>query len=230
MHAGFLHRLRTGRPLVTLKLATTLDGRIATRTGESQWITGPGARRAAHGLRGQHDAALVGAGTVQSDDPDLTCRISGLRRNPDVRIVVDTGLRTRLCARVVVSARESPTWILHGPAADPARVAGFRKAGVRLVAVPAVEAGIDLAAALKALGSEGLTSVLVEGGAQIAGALLREGLVDRLAWFHAPAVIGGDGLAAAAGFGLDRLDAAPRFVRTGQRALGADLLTLYRKE
>ena len=224
---GFLTRVALGRPAVTLKLASTLDGRIATRTGESRWITGPAARRAAHALRGEHDAVLAGVGTVQSDDPELTCRIAGFRRGPDLRVVVDTQLRTRLEARVVASAREVPTWVLHGPGADPGRVAAFRDAGVTLMGVPMGGAGIDLAAALLELGRAGLTRVLVEGGAMIAASLLRAGLVDRLAWFHAPSVMGGDGLPAAAAFGTAALETMPRFARTGQHALGDDMLTLY---
>ena len=227
VHAGFLHRLATGRPLVTLKLATTLDGKIATRTGESQWITGPAARRAAHALRAQHDAVMVGAGTVASDDPDLTCRINGMRRSPDIRIVADTQLRTIPSAQLIGSARQSPTWLLHGPGADAGRAAILRETGATLIEVPTGVGGIDLAEALAALGRAGLTLLLVEGGAQIAGELLRAGLVDRLAWFHAPGVIGGDGLSAAAAFGLSNLADMPRFARTGQRTLGSDLLTTY---
>ena len=227
VHAGFLHRVQTGRPLVTLKLATTLDGKIGTRSGESQWITGIAARRHAHALRAQHDAVMVGVGTVLSDDPELTCRINGFRRGPDLRIVADSHLRTPLMSRVVASAREIPTWLLHAPDADPVRLAAFRETGVTLLAVPIAEPGIDLATALARLGEAGLTSVLVEGGAQLASALLRAGLVDRIAWYHAPSVMGGDGLPAAAAFGLQHLDAMPRFERIGLRTLGRDLLSLY---
>jgi diaminohydroxyphosphoribosylaminopyrimidine deaminase/5-amino-6-(5-phosphoribosylamino)uracil reductase len=173
---------------------------------------------------------MVGAGTVQVDNPELTCRIPGLRRNRDLRIVADTHLRTRLLSRVVASAAETPTWFLYAAGADPDRAAAFREAGARLITVKQGEPGIDLPAALAALGEAGLTLLLVEGGAQLAGALLRAGLVDRLAWFHAPSVMGGDGLPAAAAFGITALDAMPRFVRTEQRALGEDLLTLYDRE
>ncbi|MDT7951459.1 MAG: bifunctional diaminohydroxyphosphoribosylaminopyrimidine deaminase/5-amino-6-(5-phosphoribosylamino)uracil reductase RibD [Acetobacteraceae bacterium] len=227
--AGFLTRVALGRPAVTLKLASTLDGRIATRMGESQWITGLPARRAAHALRGEHDAVLAGAGTVLSDDPELTCRLPGFRRGSDLRIVVDTHLRTRLMSRVIASAREVPTWFLHGPGADRDRVAAFREAGATLISVPAAEPGIDLAAALTRLGREGLTRVLVEGGAKIAASLLRAGLVDRLAWFHAPSVMGGDGLPAAASFGTAALETMPRFRRTEQRQVGDDTLTLFER-
>jgi diaminohydroxyphosphoribosylaminopyrimidine deaminase/5-amino-6-(5-phosphoribosylamino)uracil reductase len=132
-------------------------------------------------------------------------------------------------SRVIASAREVPTWFLHGPGADTARAAGFRAAGARLIEVKMGEPGIDLYAALAALGEAGLTRLLVEGGAQLAAAMLRADLVDELAWFHAPSVIGGDGLPAAAAFGVQALDAMPRFLRTEQRTLGADLLTRYER-
>ena len=231
LQAGFLARVGSGRPMVTLKLASTLDGRIATRTGESRWITGPEARRAAHALRGQHDAVLVGVGTVQADDPDLTCRIPGYRKTPDLRIVVDSRLRTRLVARVISTAAAVPTWFLHRPDADPNRITALNEAGVRLIEIAGADHGVDLAAGLQALGAAGLTRVLVEGGAQIAAALLRAGLVDRIAWFHAPAVMGGDGWPAAQAFGTTALDGMPRFVCVDSRPMGDDMLTeLHRCE
>ena len=228
VHAGFLSRVRRGRPLLTLKLATTLDGRIATRTGESQWITGTAARRAAHAMRGEHDAVLVGAGTVASDNPDLTCRIPGFSPRSLLRVVADSHLRTALTARVVMTAAAAPTAVLHRDGADPARLQAFRTAGVTLHAVPAASPGVDLAAGLQVLGSMGVTRLLAEGGARIAAALLRLGLVDRIAWFHAPAVMGGDGLPAAAGFGADLLAALPRFHRVRATPIGEDMLTELR--
>ncbi len=227
LQAGFLTRVGLGRPMVTLKLASTLDGRIATRTGESQWITGPAARRAAHALRGQHDAVLAGVGTVQADNPELTCRIPGYRRTPDLRIVVDSHLRAGLTARVVSTAATVPTWFLHRSGADADRMLALNEAGVRLIEVAGAEHGIDLAAGMQALGAAGLTRVLVEGGAQIAGALLRARLVDRVAWFHAPSVMGGDGWPAAQAFGTTALDGMPRFQRVGSREVGDDMLTEF---
>ena len=228
VHAGFLSRVLHGRPLTTLKLATTLDGRIATRTGESQWITGAEARRAAHILRGEHDAVLVGAGTVAADNPDLTCRIPGYAPRPALRVVADSHLRTRLTARIVATAAAIPTAILHRDGADPARLEAFRDAGVTLHAVPASPVGVDLAAGLAALGEAGVTRLLVEGGARIAAAMLRLGLVDRIAWFHAPTVMGGDGLPAAQAFGAETLAAMPRFHRVRSRSVGEDMLTELR--
>ena len=229
LQAGFLTRVRLGRPSVTLKLASTLDGRIATRTGESQWITGPEARRAAHALRGQHDAVLAGVGTVLADDPELTCRILGYRKNPDLRVVVDSRLRTPTTARVVATAATVPTWFLHRADADAGRAKALREAGAQLIEVAGAEGGVDLAAGMQALGAAGLTRVLVEGGAQVAGGLLRAGLVDRIAWFHAPGVMGGDGWPAAQAFGTAALREMPRFRRMDSRPVGDDMLTEFDK-
>ena len=227
LQAGFLTRVGFGRPMVTLKLASTLDGRIATRTGESQWITGPEARRAAHALRGQHDAVLAGVGTVLADNPELTCRIPGYRKNPDLRIVVDSRLRTPPVARVVATAAAVPTWFLHRVDADAERARTLQEAGARLIEIAGAEQGVDLAAGMQALGAAGLTRVLVEGGAQVAGGLLRAGLVDHIAWFHAPGVMGGDGWPAAQAFGTAALSDMPRFRRVDARPVGDDMLTEF---
>jgi len=225
--AGFGQRVTAGRPLVTLKLASTLDGRIATHGGESRWITGPAARRAAHALRGRHDAIMVGVGTVLADDPDLTCRLPGFRPTPIVRVVADSHLRMPLTARLAATARETPTWALIRHGTDRLRRAAFADLGIRLLEVPGAEAGVDIGGALNALGAAGITRLLVEGGAQIAAALLRAGLVDRIAWFHAPAVMGGDGWPAVQAFGTGLLAAMPRFVRRSAAPLGTDMLSEF---
>ncbi|MCK8783849.1 bifunctional diaminohydroxyphosphoribosylaminopyrimidine deaminase/5-amino-6-(5-phosphoribosylamino)uracil reductase RibD [Roseomonas sp. NAR14] len=235
VNAGFSRRIRQGRPVVTLKLATTLDGRIATATGESRWITGPAARRMAHALRARHDAILVGSGTVLADDPDLTCRLPGMARVPIARVVADARLRTPLSARLVTGARAAPTWIAtvqgrHKPAA----LAPYLEAGVEILAVPAGEeaasVGIDLDGLLAALAQRGVTRVMAEGGAGIAAGLLRAGLVDRLAWFHAPGVMGGDGLPAAYALPVTGLAGMPRFHRIAASAAGADWYTEFERE
>ena len=228
--AGFFSVVDSGRPLVTLKLASTLDGRIATRGGESKWITGEPARRMAHALRGRHDAVLVGVGTVLTDDPDLRCRIEGFRPTPVVRVVADSRLRLRLVCRLVATAREAPTWVLARDDADAARRAALAGAGVEVVGVPGAAVGIDLEAGLRALAARSITRLLVEGGGQIAASLLRADLVDRLAWFHAPAVMGGDGWAAAQAFGVAALAQMPRFVPVDGMRLGEDWLTLLTRD
>jgi diaminohydroxyphosphoribosylaminopyrimidine deaminase / 5-amino-6-(5-phosphoribosylamino)uracil reductase len=220
-------RITAGRPLVTLKLATTLDGKIATHAGESQWITGPDARRTGHAFRARHDAVLVGVGTVMADNPDLTCRIPGYERRPAVRVVADSHLRTPLTARLVTTATQVPTWMLIRHGTDSARRKAFTEAGVTLIEVPPAAAGVDLVAAMQALGKAGITRLMVEGGGQIAAALLRDDLVDRLAWFHAPAIMGGDGWPAVQAFGRDRLADMPRFVRSRVSLAGPDLLTEF---
>jgi diaminohydroxyphosphoribosylaminopyrimidine deaminase/5-amino-6-(5-phosphoribosylamino)uracil reductase len=227
--AGFLSRVRHGRPLVTLKLATTLDGRIATAGGESRWITGAPARRAAHALRAEHDAILVGVGTVLADDPRLTCRLSGARRRPLVRVVADGNLRMPLTATLLATAAEAPVWVLTRPGCDPDRARGFERLGAALLPCAPGPVGVDVTGALRILGARGITRLLVEGGAQIAASLLREGLVDRLAWFHAPCVMGGDGYDAVRAFGVTRLDHMPGFRRAGSVKLGADMLTTFER-
>lgn len=227
--AGFVLRVTQDRPLVTLKLATTLDGKIATSGGESQWITGPEARHMAHVLRGRHDAVLAGVGTVVADNPELTCRIDGFRPTPAVRVILDSHLRTPLTSKLAQTASDVPLWLLVRDGADPARQEAFAGIGAKVIDVAAGAAGIDLADALAALAQTGLTRVLVEGGGQVAASFVRAGLVDRIAWFHAPAVMGGDGWPAVQGFGMEKLAELPRFVRSRIIALGSDMLTEYKR-
>jgi diaminohydroxyphosphoribosylaminopyrimidine deaminase / 5-amino-6-(5-phosphoribosylamino)uracil reductase len=229
INAGFLTRLALGRPLVTLKLATSLDGRIATANAESQWITGPPARERGHALRAAHDAIMVGTGTVLADDPRLTCRLPGLGHRSPVRVVLDRHLRIPLSAGVIANARQTPTWILTLRSADAARRAALLAAGVILIDVDPDASGlINLIAAMAALGERGVTRLLVEGGARLAAALLHARLVDRLAWVHAPLLIGGDGTSAVAALSLDRLADAPGFERLSVARLGDDVLTTFR--
>jgi diaminohydroxyphosphoribosylaminopyrimidine deaminase / 5-amino-6-(5-phosphoribosylamino)uracil reductase len=228
INAGFFSRVQRGRPLVTLKLATSLDGRIAMPSGESRWISGPPARAQAHLLRARHDAVMVGIGTVLADDPQLTCRLGGLAVRSPVRVVVDPQLRIPPAARIVAEARAVPTWLLTSPSAEPARREALSQSGAELIDVDAGADGLDLAAALAALGARGITRLLVEGGARLAAALLKVRLVDRLAWFHAPLLIGGDGVPAVAGLGIAALGDAPRFDRVSTDPIGADLLTMFR--
>ncbi|HEV2300560.1 MAG TPA: RibD family protein, partial [Stellaceae bacterium] len=218
-----------GRPLVTLKLATSLDGRIATSTGQSRWITGPAARERTHLLRAMHDAVLVGTGTALADDPELTCRLPGFGARSPVRIVIDRQLRLPAAVRVFSRARQTPTWVATLSASDPARRAGLAGQGVKVLEISPDGAGIDLAALLQSLGREGLTRLLVEGGGRLAAALLRAGLVDRLVWIHAPLLIGDDGLPAVAALGLGDLAAAPRFSLLSSETVGGDLVDTYRR-
>ena len=229
VNAGFLSRLRLGRPLVTFKLATSLDGRIAVATGESQWITGPPARDRAHALRASHDAIMVGTGTVVADDPQLTCRLPGLGHRSPVRVVIDRHLRISPASRIIADAPRVPTWVLTLRSADLGRRAMFLANRVTLIDVDDDSEGqIDLAAALGALGERGITRLLVEGGARLAAAFFRARLIDRLVWVHAPLVIGGDGIPAIAGFGLAALADGRAFERLSTETIGDDVLTTFR--
>lgn len=228
-NAGFFQRLGTGRPLVTLKLATSLDGRIATASGESRWITGSAARDRAHALRAAHDAILVGTDTVAADDPQLTCRLPGLGGRSPVRVVLDRRLRLPLAARVFAEASTVPTWVLTLGSSSPERWRALRERGVEIVAAePDGDGRIDLEKALLALGGRGLTRVLVEGGGRLAASLWRGGLVDRVVWMHAPLALGGDGVAAVAALGLDRLADAPRLELASIQTAGGDIVETYR--
>jgi diaminohydroxyphosphoribosylaminopyrimidine deaminase/5-amino-6-(5-phosphoribosylamino)uracil reductase len=213
--------------MVTLKLASTLDGRIATHAGESQWITGSPARRRAHAMRGRHDAVMVGVGTVLADNPELTCRIPGFRPTPVVRIVADSHLRTPLTSRLLATAGDIPTWFLLREGTNLAREEAFANIGAKLIKIPGSPAGVDLTAAMTALGTAGLTRVLVEGGGQLAAALLRADLVDHIAWFHAPSVMGGDGWPAVQAFGTETLAHMPRFRRDCITVIGDDMLSEF---
>jgi diaminohydroxyphosphoribosylaminopyrimidine deaminase / 5-amino-6-(5-phosphoribosylamino)uracil reductase len=230
INAGFFARVKHGRPLVTLKLAASLDGRIATASGESRWITGPVARERAHLLRATHDAVLVGTGTALADDPQLTCRLPGLESRSPVRIVIDRRLRLPATLRLFAEADQAPTWVATLTSASPARQAALVKAGVKIVAVePDAAGGIDLGDLLRKLGGEGLTRLLVEGGGQLAAALLRANLVDRLVWMRAPVAIGGDGLPAVASLDLAALAGAPRFTLLSSDTAGGDVIETYRR-
>lgn len=228
LQRGFLNRVRLGRPMVTLKLATSLDGRIATASGESKWITGADARRQVHLMRARHDAVMVGAGTVRADDPMLTVRDMGVSRQP-VRVVVTRDLNIPLGA-LAASARKVPLWLIHGPDAPADARAAWQAAGAVLTECAADAQGLVPAAVLAALGQAGLTRVFCEGGGQLAAALLRAGLVDELAIFSAGLALGADGRPAVGAMGLVHLADARRFSLQAQQQVGPDVLSLWSRD
>jgi diaminohydroxyphosphoribosylaminopyrimidine deaminase/5-amino-6-(5-phosphoribosylamino)uracil reductase len=228
LNAGFLKRVIKGQPLVVLKLATSLDGRIATHSGDSQWITGPLARRRAHLLRARADAILVGSGTAVADNPRLDVRLRGLEGRRPLRVVVDGRLRLPLTHDLVARAAEWPTLLVTHEGNQAERLRAYRDCGVEVVQVAAdVDGHVSLGATLTHLGERGITRLLVEGGGHLAASLLRGGLVDRLAWFQAPVIIGGDGVPAVSGFGVDRLEDAPRFLEILMAQLGRDRIDIF---
>ena len=222
--APYLRMREAGRPVVTLKLAATLDGRIATRTGESQWITGADARRRVHLLRAQSDAILTGIGTVLADDPALDVRLPGMADASPAPIIADRALRTPHAARIL---RRGDALILGDTAAHPARAEALREAGATVVqAAP----DANTAALLALAAAHGHASVFCEGGATLAASLVREGRVDRLVWFAAGVVLGADARGALDALGIERLADAPRFRHVSNEKVGADIMSVWDRE
>ena len=214
---------RTGRPFVSLKLAMSLDGRIATRSGESRWITGPAARRRAHELRRRHAAVLVGVNTVLADDPELTVReVPG--PNP-MRVVLDSRGKTPPTARVL--EEDGGVLIATTDAMSPEAEEALRGRGAEVRRFPAREGRVDPEAVLRWLGKRGIDSVLVEGGGEVAWSFLSRGLVNVVYFFYGPVVIGGRGAVPAfGGEGFSALGKAPRFKIRRVERLGDDLLVV----
>ena len=221
LHAGFLTVARLGRPLVTLKLAATLDARIATRRGESRWITGAAARRDVHRLRSEHDAIMVGAGTVIADDPRLTARIRG-GRDP-LRVIIDGRLRVPLGARVLTKKAATGTLLVTTMAAGR-KLESLRRRGVSIWTLPGRHGVVSVRAVLRRLAEQGISSVLLEGGAMLAAAALRERVVDRCLFFFAPKLVGGDGRPMVGPLGVSAMDEAYALDVREVSRLGADLL------
>lgn len=210
--------------MITLKLATSLDGRIATASGESRWITGPEAREAVHRLRAEHDAVIVGIETALADDPELTVRTSGYNGPQPARVVLDTRQRLASECRLVTTARDIPTYVVTVTPPE----SRLTDAGVRVVQVEALsEDRADLKAVVPRLAAEGLADLFVEGGGQVAASFLRCDLVDRLEWFRAPVVIGGEGRPAIGALALQALANAPRFRRIETNGVGDDVWERY---
>jgi diaminohydroxyphosphoribosylaminopyrimidine deaminase/5-amino-6-(5-phosphoribosylamino)uracil reductase len=211
---------------VTLKLATSLDGRIATGSGESRWITGESARQAVHRLRAEHEGVVIGIDTALADDPELTVRLPGYNGPQPARVVLDSRQRLTTDCRLAATAREIPTYVI---ATEPP-AAHLVEAGVHVLTVPAVGDGRpELKEVVEALKAQGIGSLFVEGGGQVAASFLRCELVDRLEWFRAPMVIGGEGRPAVGALALAALSAAPRFRRIQAQPLGEDLWERYER-
>ncbi|MEO2166845.1 MAG: bifunctional diaminohydroxyphosphoribosylaminopyrimidine deaminase/5-amino-6-(5-phosphoribosylamino)uracil reductase RibD [bacterium] len=221
MIAYFRRHITTGQPFVRLKLATSLDGKLAARGGASRWITGPEARRQGHRWRNEMDAVLVGIGTVLADDPSLNCRIA--RGRDPVRIIVDSRLRTPPDARIF-SVGRGPVLIVTTRTAPALRARHLEAAGAEVLRVARRGDRVDLGSLLRHLGNRGLLSVLVEGGAAIAAEFLRGGHVDELACFQAPLIIGGDGKAMIDGFGISNPAEAVWLEDHRVEQVGRDLL------
>ncbi|HUI28487.1 MAG TPA: bifunctional diaminohydroxyphosphoribosylaminopyrimidine deaminase/5-amino-6-(5-phosphoribosylamino)uracil reductase RibD [Candidatus Kryptonia bacterium] len=219
--AAFRKHVASGLPLVTVKLAASLDGRIATRTGASKWITGERARAVVQQLRNEHDAVLVGIETIVRDDPALTCRMRG-GRDP-LRVVLDSRLRIPLRARVLTNEMAAGT-VVATALRGGAKAGRLRRRGAQLVCVPRNADGLSLRHVLQWLGRRGLMSVLVEGGAAVVSSALRARLVDRMVLFYAPKLIGGDGRAMIDALGVAAMNDVVALDGMRVRRVGEDLI------
>ena len=218
----FFHYIRTKRPYVVMKYAMTLDGKIATRTGASRWITGEEARQQVHRDRHRYAAIMAGVGTVLTDDPLLTCRMEG-GRNP-VRVICDTHLRTPLDSQLVRSARKVPTILAVGEAA-PAQATPYRDAGCQVWTLPERDGHVDLSVLMERLGATEIDSVLLEGGGTLNWAALESGIVQRVQAYIAPKLFGGkDAKSPVAGLGVELPAQAVKLKNTTVTQIGEDFL------
>lgn len=225
LNEAFVKYITTRRPFVTLKSAITLDGKIATRTGASQWITGELARQEGHRLRHAADAILVGIGTVLQDDPQLTTRLPDQQGVNPLRVIVDSTLRVPLQAQVTDVASDRRTLIVTTARAPMAHSEALRTRGVEVVCLPAYDDGrVDLEALCRYLGERGVASVLVEGGATLSATLLRRRLIDKVLLFVAPKIIGGDGISVVGPCGVETMEQVIQLRDVVSQRLGNDVL------
>jgi diaminohydroxyphosphoribosylaminopyrimidine deaminase / 5-amino-6-(5-phosphoribosylamino)uracil reductase len=225
LNESFFKYARTKIPFVVLKMAATLDGRIATRTGDARWVTGPEARARVHALRHAMDAIMVGVGTVKVDDPELTTRLEAGHGVDATRIILDTHLRMPDTARMLQQASVAETWVVCGPAAAPDNRKRLADQGAVIVEAGLADGRIDLAALMRILGARGITSLLIEGGAQVASAALNAGILDKVFFFYAPKILGGDdGIPMCSGPGPEKMRESLPLHRVEVERVGADVL------
>jgi diaminohydroxyphosphoribosylaminopyrimidine deaminase/5-amino-6-(5-phosphoribosylamino)uracil reductase len=192
LNEGFITWVTTGKPFVIVKCAATLDGRIATRTGDSRWVTGPASRRFVHRIRHGVDGIMVGVDTVKQDDPSLTTRLEGQAGSDPTRIILDTHLSVPLSAKLLHQESNADTWVICGPDAPAKRRSALEGIGATVVAAPLREGRIDLGALMRKLGESSITSLLIEGGGTVIGSAFAQGVADKICFFYAPKILGGD--------------------------------------
>ena len=225
LNEAFVKHVTTRRPFVTSKSAITLDGKIATRSGASRWITGEAARAAGHQLRHTNDAILVGIGTVLQDDPQLTTRLPGQRGANPLRIVVDSTLRLAPMAQVADAAQDRRTLIATTDQATDAKVRALQERDVEVIRLPACGDGrVNLDALCTVLGERGVASLLVEGGAVLTAALLKQRLIDKMVFFVAPKIIGGDGISVFGPCGVNTMEQSLSLRDLTSRQIGGDVM------
>ncbi|AEB08446.1 riboflavin biosynthesis protein RibD [Desulfobacca acetoxidans DSM 11109] len=225
LNEAFFKAMTIGQPFVIAKAAASLDGKIATRTNDSQWITGAPARTWVHRLRHQVDAILVGVGTVMADDPQLTTRLPRGQGKDPIRLVLDSRLRLPLNAKVLTQISAAPTWMVCTPSAPSEKITAIQELGAEVIITPAIENRVELRTLLKILGERRIQSLLVEGGAEVQGAFFDAGLVDKFHLFLAPKFIGGrQAPGILGGLGASRLAEAQLAHDLSIRRIGEDIL------
>ncbi|MDA0361879.1 MAG: bifunctional diaminohydroxyphosphoribosylaminopyrimidine deaminase/5-amino-6-(5-phosphoribosylamino)uracil reductase RibD [Proteobacteria bacterium] len=224
LNLGFIMRIRLNRPLVTLKLGTSFDGKIATHSRESKWITGPTARRRVHCMRSQYDAILVGGGTARNDSPLLTVREIGVKKNP-VRIIVSSTLNIPHESSLSKSINQGPIWLVHGSDVDQKDSSFWILKKAKLLEVGlSSNKFLDLGVMLKQLADLGITRIFCEGGSQLAGSLLEENLVDRVVGFLGGRIIGSDGVSSIGKLNFNSLESMPKLKLTSLEDIEGDIL------
>jgi diaminohydroxyphosphoribosylaminopyrimidine deaminase/5-amino-6-(5-phosphoribosylamino)uracil reductase len=217
------------RPRVTLKLATSLDGRIATASGESRWITGEAARAEVQKLRAGHDAVMIGSGTARADDPELLARTDPPPAHHPLRVVLDTEFALSVSSKLIATLKTAPLFVIGSNDVESDRREALMAVGARTASVGRGPLGVDVEAALSVLARAGIGGVLVEGGGQLAASLLAAEAVDRIEWFRAPIVLGAEGRAGVAALVVASLADAPAFRRVALRELGPDIWESYER-
>ena len=228
-HWGFFNRIMKNRPLITLKMATSFDGRIATASGHSQWITAPPARRFVHAFRARNDAVMIGGGTARKDNPTLNVRDLGIDHKT-VRIIVSRKLDLPAASALAESIREFPLWLCHGPDASEERLQLWGALGAKLIPCRLKAQMIDVAHMMQGLAEQGLTRVFCEGGCALAASLIDAHCVDELIGFNAGLLIGAEGQPSIGALGTENLYEAPRLTLKSVQKVGPDIMHVWRKQ
>ncbi len=223
LNKTFVKYILTREPYVFLKAAATLDGKIATSSGDSIWITGEKARAEGHKLRDFCQAVMVGGGTVRADDPELTVRLAGKKRHPRP-VIVSSGLNVPLDCRIMKTPAEGGPLIFCNEKTSAARIKKFEEAGAEVVRVKGSGKYVDLAAVMKELGARKIASALIEGGSGLLGSAIRSGLADEVVFFFAPKLLGGDGVSITGGKGPDKIADALGLTSLRARMAGGDIM------
>lgn len=228
INRGFFKRVEKGLPWVSMKFATSLDGKIALSNGQSQWITGEASRRFGHVLRARHDAIITGIATVEADNPRLTCRVNGLENRSPIRVVIDAGLRIAEDSYLVKTAHDHPLIVVTS-SEHIKKQKKLENLGVKFLHLAEDENGhFDLEEVLRKLAHQGINSVMVEAGEGLSTSFLKQHLVDEVFWFRAPVLLGGDAQGVVKPFYYHTLSEAMPWKMVGKRALGKDIMQIFR--